>query len=373
MQSETTSMKVKSYFANSVELAIQEARRDLGGDAVLITTRRADRESRHLGAYEVVFGITVAPTETDSSSEAHGLTREVAALRDQLDNIRRMLQGTGPGANHGQPEVEELYQELLSAGFDAITARSIADDASAAWLGMSLAQRSAALLQGIALERLRERLDHAPELRRDTQESKRAMVFVGPPGAGKTTTLVKFAIRECLGRRLSMRIVSVDPYRVAAHEKLRAYARIMGVGFTAASSIREFIEALDEFRAKDILLIDTPGFCNSDLESLHETAGVVSQLIAREVHLVLPASMNREDLMRSVTQYAPFQADHLLFTKLDETTSRGAAICTALEAEKPLSFFTTGQSIPEDIQPARPEVLMDGLFRERSLAASPAA
>jgi flagellar biosynthesis protein FlhF len=300
----------------------------------------------------------------------------VAALRDQLDGIKRLLQNGGASANtYGQPEVEQLYQELESAGMDAATARRITDEASADWLNLTPAQRSSnsAALQDLAAENIRKKLRSAPDFAPVAQDSKRAVIFIGPPGAGKTTVLTKIAIRECLGRRLSMRIISVDPYRVAAHEKLRSFAKIMGVGFTAASTMREFIEAIDEFRTKDILLIDTPGYGSKDLEGLHELAAFFSQMSPKEIHLVLPVSMSREGLAWCVKQYEEFQPDYLLFTKLDETRSRGSSICAALDADKPLSFFTAGQSIPEDIEPANPDDLLATLFDRQRMAASPAA
>lgn len=369
-------MKIKSYFAGSVEHAIQEARRELGGDAVLITSRRAAPEARHLGAYEVVFGTSSQSPDADSESETKGLSREVASLRDQLDGIKRLLQNGGASTSaYGQPEVEQLYQKLESAGMDAVTAQRITDEASAVWLNLTPAQRSSnsAALQDLAIENIRKKLRSAPDFAPAAQESKRAVIFIGPPGAGKTTVLTKIAIRECLGRRLSMRIISIDPYRVAAHEKLRSFAKIMGVGFTAANTMREFIEAIDEFRTKDILLIDTPGYGSKDLEGLRELAAFFSQMTPKEIHLVLPVSMSREGLIWCVKQYEQFRPDYLLLTKVDETWSRGPSICAALEADKPLSFFTAGQSIPEDIEPANPDHLLATLFDRQRMAASPAA
>ncbi len=370
MKSETASMKIKSYFSHSVEQAIQEARQQLGPEAVLITSRRAAPHDRHLGAYEVVFGSTApAPEPTPAPQD---LNREVAALRDQMESIKRALAAGAALPNAGaQPEHSRLQQQLIDAGLDATVAQQIAEDASIAARDLPAAQRPAGL-ESLALQSIRKRLRFSSELAADTPGAKRAIVVVGPPGAGKTTALAKIAVGECLGRRLSARILSVDPYRVAAHEKLRTLAKIMGLGFTSASTIREFLDAVDEFRGKDVLLIDTPGFSSSEFESLQELASCLARINARETHLVLPAWMSRKDLMRYADLYAGFQPDYVLFTKLDETESPSACLGAALEIDRPLSYFSTGQGIPEDIQPASADPLLAALFGQRAAAISAA-
>ena len=165
------------------------------------------------------------------------------------------------------------------------------------------------------------------------------VVFAGPAGAGKTTTLIKIAIRECLAQRQPVRILSVDPYRVAAHEKLRSFASIIGVGFTAINSVQEFFAAAEESRNKSVVLVDTPGYSPAELDGAAEIASCFERLANKQIHLVLPASMKRADLTRSIRGYAAFQPDFLLFTKLDETGSQGAILSAALEAGKPLSYF----------------------------------
>jgi flagellar biosynthesis protein FlhF len=363
-------MRIKSYFAGSVERAIHDAREELGGEATLITSRRAAPDARHLGAYEVVFGIAEAPENEQSSQPSEDLNSELTMLRDQLDGIKRLLKLRGAEAgSFARPELGQLYEQLVSSGWEDGLSRQIADEAYAAWQALSPAQRSssgAVSLEQLAAECIGKRIRFAPEFTPPT-DSNRAVILVGPPGAGKTTTLAKIAIQECLAKRLSARIISVDLHGVAAHEKLRSFAAIMGAGFTAASSATQFMEAIDESRNKNVLLIDTPGYGHGDWECARDLAAVLAQLKHKEIHLVLPASMHQGGLLRYVRRYQGFNPDYLLFTKLDETESYGLMLSVALQFSRPLSFLTRGQGIPEDIEPANSGALLNGLFvRERA-------
>lgn len=371
MQAE--SMQVKSYFADSVERAIQAARQELGADAVLITSRRAAPEASSRGAYEVVFGIPGQAPASHPASENQDLSREVALLRDQLENIKLALHYSGAGPSpKTRPGIKSVQFELAESGLDDETIQSITNDIWNSRATASAGQEPLSM-RDAAIESLRKRLRFAPEFAPVPGNGMRAVVFVGPPGAGKTTALAKFAMRECLGRRLSVRIISVETHRVAAQEKLRGLAKIMGFGFTAANSMREFIEAVDEFRGKDVLIIDTPGFSRDDFEFAGDLIRFLRQITSKEIHLVLPASMNRDDLLVHVRRYAAFQPDYVLFTKLDETESRGAVLAAALEADKPLSYLAAGQGIPEDIQSPNWPALLGKLFRHEKAAAVSAA
>lgn len=367
------SLKIKSYFAGSVELAIQEARRELGAEAVLVTSRRAAPEVSHKGAYEVVFGVSASAPEIRPQVEVQDLTHEVARLREQLENIKRALQpGAAAAPVESESEVGQVHKRLAAAGLDESLIRNIAGDVRATLTG-ARSSADPALCENAAVESIRKRLRFAPELASSGQDSKRSIVLVGPPGAGKTTTLAKIAMRECLGGRLSARIISVETHRVAAHEKLRSLAKIMGLGFTAANSMRELIEAVGEFRTKDILLVDTPGFGRDDFEAARDLIQFLAHMTPKEIHLVLPAPMNREDLMLCFRRYMEFQPDYLLFTKLDETQSRGAVVSLALESGQPVSFLSAGQNIPEDLQVATADALAGKFFGREAMAAVSAA
>jgi flagellar biosynthesis protein FlhF len=371
MENPTATMRIKSFFAGSVEQAIQEARQELGPDAMLITSRRSSPEARNLGAYEVVFGLQSAarPRTAAPVVPPADLSSELQNLRAQLQEIKSALQGTR-SADHASPESEELFSQLVSLDLS----RTVARDVVSSSVRLRDEQPSLSLsLQGYASELVSKRLRFAKPFQQETQDSGKVIVFAGPAGAGKTTTLIKIAVREALANRLSVRILSVDPYRVAAHEKLRSFAGIIGVAFAAINTVQEFTATVEESRNKSLVLIDTPGYSPAEIDHATEIADCLRRMPNKQVHLVLPASMKRESLARCLRDYAQFESDYLLFTKLDETDSQGAVLSTTLEADKPLSFFTSGQNIPEDIETASAPRLLASVFRRESAEAVSAA
>jgi flagellar biosynthesis protein FlhF len=376
MEQSAASMKIKSYFSSSVEKAIQEARHEMGPEAVLLTTRRTPPENRRLGAYEVVFGLATANAGPSSSTPSVDLSAELHSLQSQLADLKNALQlGAARPQVSSSSLPEELCRELIDADLEPALARQIADEAVAAWRDKASAPRSlqgAPLLRHLAIECISKRLRLASEPLQDAKEASRLIVFVGPPGAGKTATLAKYAVQFCLAARHSVRILSVDPHRVASHEKLRALAGVIGVGFTATSSLSEFVATLEELRAKNVVLVDTPGYTR-DFDGARDIRSCLGSEVHKEIHLVLPASMKRADLHRLIRQYEVFQPDCLLFTKLDETESCGAALSVALEFKKPVSFLANGQSIPEDLQRASASALTNYLISREPARATSAA
>jgi flagellar biosynthesis protein FlhF len=178
----------------------------------------------------------------------------------------------------------------------------------------------------------------------------RIVALVGPPGAGKTTTLIKLAARYGLARRDPVRILTADVHRIAAAAQLRSLAAILGIRCEVCETPAVLHQLLEQPFA-GTTFIDTPGFSFREMEDAAELAAVLA-VPAVDTHLVLPASMKPQDLSRAAGHYEIFRPSKLLFTRLDETSRYGALISESARRKRPISFLTTGQQIPDDLEEA---------------------
>lgn len=204
--------------------------------------------------------------------------------------------------------------------------------------------------------------------------TRRIVALVGPPGAGKTTALVKLATRYGIASLRSLHFVSTDVYRVGGAEQLRLYASILGVGFQAVETPLALAQTLEEQRGKDLIFIDTPGWTPRNSPGMDELADYIGNDPSIDVHLVLPASSRASDLARMVDRYSTFRPSKLLFTRIDETCRYGPLLNESYRGGKPVSFLTAGEQIPEDLEPATVHriaelVLGPSLFPETSQSA----
>lgn len=180
----------------------------------------------------------------------------------------------------------------------------------------------------------------------------RIVALVGPTGVGKTTTVAKLAARFTVGRKSKIALVTIDTFRVGAVEQLKTYSRIMGLPLEVASTPKELEKAISLHCDKDLILIDTVGRSPKDYETIENLKEMLSVPFSIETHLCVAATTRERELRSIVESFSVLPISRLLFTKLDESFSFGAIINLQLEKKLPLSFFTKGQRVPEDIEPA---------------------
>jgi flagellar biosynthesis protein FlhF len=259
----------------------------------------------------------------------------------------------------GEPEVEQAYFQLLAAEVDGDLAQQLLATAF-----KNAGADRVALRDAIAAEIHRcARVDST--LGVDAARQKR-VALVGPPGAGKTASLAKIAIRYGIAERRSIALIAYDSIRLAAAEELRWYASILGVAFHAVETNLALAQAIEEHRGKDLILIDTPGFTARDLAAGSEEADYLARRDDIQKHLVLPVSMRASDMARTSAAFDVFRASRLIFTRLDESDVYGPMLCESARSGRPISFFGTGQRVPEDLDAANQQV-----FVERLLPAAP--
>jgi flagellar biosynthesis protein FlhF len=317
-------MKLKSYFSASVETAMQLARKELGEDALLVNARPATPETRYLGAYEVVFGLVPGepPVPAATSLASPPLHGEIEELRRQVDRLTMSMSLPRPTDAARLPAPEPYAGDL---------SRTVAERL----------QAGAPLCELVAVD-----ADVSP-----------ATALVGPPGVGKTSTLLKLAVRYGLAQRRTVQILSADVFRIAAADQLRS----LGIGCDVVETPSALAHAISEHRSKSLLLIDTPGYCFRDMDQASDLAAIL-KAGGVDTHLLVPASMKMDDLSRTWAAYKLFRPSKLLFTRIDETTSFGPVVNLAVEASLPLSFFTSGQLIPDDLEEATLGRLRDLVF-----------
>jgi flagellar biosynthesis protein FlhF len=179
-------------------------------------------------------------------------------------------------------------------------------------------------------------------------------VFVGPPGAGKTTTIAKIAAaaRAGTGRRLSL--IAADGYRVGAVEQLRLYANILGAPIAVARSASELDHALGAIKGP--VLLDTPGRSPGD-DVARDIFARASCVRGARTHLVLPASIPASVARRTLERFGDARPSRIVVTKLDEVESLAPLVGVLQESGLPISFLGTGQRVPEDLHRATPAAL----------------
>jgi flagellar biosynthesis GTPase FlhF len=194
---------------------------------------------------------------------------------------------------------------------------------------------------------------YAPSVWERAGARPRRVAFVGPTGAGKTTTLAKVAARAQLehGRRVS--VVTIDTYRIGAVPQLESYASILGVPFAVARTPDELGEALERARASDLVYIDTTGRSPRGA-GIAELTPFLDRAAADDVCLVISATTRPSDALRAATVYQRLGATRLCITKLDETEDCAGLPSLARATGLPFTWLGVGQDVPDDLEEAEP-------------------
>lgn len=381
-------MRIKSYFSHSVEAAITEARRELGSDAVLVSTRSASPETQHLGRYEVVFGsfepsastndprITQAPLVASSASVATPsgpqVIAELSELRRHIEELCQTVYHHAAPGNVRNENVERYIPLLVESGIpmaQAVTvAESVAERASSAESGQSFNE---ATLRRLVASELESRIRVTGGL--GASASRAVIALIGPSGAGKTEMLVKLAVSEGIAMNRPVRLITTDCERVGASARLQSFATILGLTLQVCDAAALLDAALRRKQDRELVLIDTPGYSPADMACSRELGALFN--LNKEIRptLVLSATMKLDDMEDCLRRFSFHGPTELIFTHLDETRSFGAIWSLAAACRLPISFFGTGQQIPEDLEPATLGKISFLLLNGRTKAASHAA
>ncbi len=284
------------------------------------------------------------------------------AVQEQLKVIQKMLKDLGIGPSESQvcpererPEVLNVLRErLLSEDVNSDIVTELLDDLEKEATPTILQDMSASA--ALLTAHVERRLKIGSPI--TIQPGKRKVVaLVGATGVGKTTTIAKLAADFRLRNGIRMGLVTVDTYRIAAVEQLHTYAEILDLPMKVVTNSLEMRRALDELAGLDLVLIDTAGRSPRDELQIQELKRLLAAANCDEVQLVLSATASSRSLLATAKQFQAANATSIILSKLDEASQLGPLLSLAEEVNLPISYITTGQDVPDDIEPAQADRL----------------
>jgi flagellar biosynthesis protein FlhF len=320
-------MKIRRFTAATTAEALAQVKAALGPDAVLLDTAS-------------VGGRVVVTAATDDAETAVAPQAELVGEVRQLIRAVRALVAQAP-APPLPDDADGLRRALVAQGVDAAIARALASAA---------ARRTDA---GRALpDAVRDVLAEATPPR----AAARVRVFVGAPGDGKTTTVVKLAAHA---RRAGQRVVlaGADTWRIGATAELEAYGRALGVPVARVGSPAELHAAVAAHAGADLVLVDTAGASPGQADALAELSALVAAAGPEAGRtLVASATASGAAMAQLDAAFAPLAPDACVLTKLDAAAG-AAALSVAWRRGLAVTHLGTGRRIPDDLEPATPERL----------------
>lgn len=292
---------------------------------------------------------------------------------DALIVTRRQLQS---GRDPQQPgEVVEITaisaQDAQSRGFESgqtgfpeMMQRRLQRGGVPEWAARNLAIRVRTQLERFRggsdaeLRALSSALSQQVRFAPGVEEGGRVAIMVGPTGAGKTTTLAKLGARAALLQRRKTAMVCLDQYRIGSVEQLQRYAELIGVPMEAAHDGPSLADAVARLGDAELVLVDTAGRSPRDagaLEQLRDQFLAVAEPV--DIYLCLPVATRSQELESLLQHQSLLKPTRLIATKADEAICGSGAIAAQMRSGLPLSYVTTGQRVPEDIEDGNPELL----------------
>ncbi|MFA5384212.1 MAG: flagellar biosynthesis protein FlhF [Eubacteriales bacterium] len=391
-------MKVKKYFAEDMQQAISEIKRDMGSEAIIISQRRV-RGKGVLGFLVHRLEVTAA-LEEEEYKTSFGYELEQELQRDWPESKQEFMNrmqfeqndpvNTEEESIVPEPEykfnpaladlslyekadpslpIQEELKEMRSLLEQMVTAhengRSVRNEHLELWRHKlqthGLGETPIDMLVQIIPEGAWEDekrvgillTDYLSNMLKPLYEGihpGKILSFIGPTGVGKTTTLAKLAAQMALNQRKKVAILTIDTYRIGAIEQLQTYAEIIGVPLQVVMSPAEFKNALLKNEDRDYILIDSAGQPFSKNDQIKELQAFLQEVDKpHDVCLVLSSNTKSADLLQAAEYFTPCGYNKLIFTKSDETLSQGSILDVIDKVKLPVIYITNGQNVPDDI------------------------
>ncbi|PLV58385.1 flagellar biosynthesis protein FlhF [Thermotoga sp. KOL6] len=352
-------MKIKKYVAESIREAMMMIKRELGENAVILSSRRI-KKGGFLGiGRKTYFEVTAAVDDKREEKRIEDKTtyrlQEILIknrqssndnIKDEFDEIKRTINEIK------QILIKEKRQSLpegLSKILYGMEKQEILPDIRYKLIEfLKMKYGDLDLYSNETFRILSEQLSNFIRINVPAFE-KAKVLFVGTTGVGKTTTLAKLAAKLKIEEKKSVAILTLDTYRIAAAEQLKTYAEIMDIPMKIAYTPKEAEYEMMALKGYDILLVDTAGRSHQNELQMSEIKALWEAVKPDITFLVLSMNYKLDDMKKMIERFSQVKPTHLILTKMDETSIYGTFVNVSEIAELPIAFVTNGQRVPDDI------------------------
>ena len=349
----------ETFVASDPKSAYDQAVEKYGTDVSIVSAKQLKYDDGELRC-EVVIAV---PSELfmeksfgdqsyrEEKGEEEELLSEIGELKAQLDVMK---DGMFQEIKREDSVISGVKTLFMKKGISELWL----DDMFNSLIGTSLVEDKSLLVAYLL-----EEIDEALKVKEEDFSSSKIMMLVGPTGVGKTTTIAKLAARYAylMDRPYKVALLNLDSYKVGAIEQLEHYADIMQIEHVSVSTVEAFQEQLEALEGYDVILVDTAGMSPYDTQKFIKTVEFVNaeNPIEIDVNLVLSATVKYEDMEDIYNNFSFLNLSSVLISKFDETKHFGTLLNFMLLYKLPMSYFSVGQEVPDDLLLASKEYLLE--------------
>lgn len=349
-------MKIRNFYATDMYDAMIKIKQELGDEAVVISKKSVMQKGIFGFLKPRIFEITAAIESNSDRPEKVIVEKKKDNVEDFLKNeiieIRESINQIFKEKNNLNEKNCE-YKENITEIFRIMDLNEMVISDFELYCNNRLLEKGQ-INKIILYEFLMNRFNIKINIR---QFESRIIVFIGPTGVGKSTTIAKIAAKESLVNRKKVGLLTIDTYRIGAVEQLKIYANILDIQLEVVDHKDEMENALCNLSDCDLILVDTSGMSYKNKDQLIELKGYIDQIENKEISLVISMTCKNTDFAGIIENYQLLNFDNFILTKFDETQSYGNLLNMMYLSNKPISYISIGQVVPDDLEIASRENL----------------
>lgn len=372
-------MKIKKYIASNIQEGKNRVFEDLGEDAVILSVRSISSNEDMENNVEIIAAIetksnsTSAGTSLDYFASNENINEELSLIDEndkyqfqfnrlfnEIENIKTQVYELTEiirfkNISALSPNARKLYKILIDSGIsENMVLNTIIR------LNISDSKTNIKDMVRDAGKILLEKINFSGSISKT--DKQQIIGFIGSNGSGKTTTLIKLAIVCKLVYEGKVLIISADNIKIGGADQLQSYASIASIPYRAVESNEELLEIIKNETNYDYIFIDSAGVPLHNLEIQNEANEILNSVDFTHKYLLVQSNLSKSAAKATLNIFKKWKPTSIILTKIDETIRYGEIYEALQTTLLPIAYFSSGYSIPDDIEQAEKKTLIELLL-----------